>query len=135
MKLKFQYFGHQRQRANSLEKILLLGKIEGKRRRGWQRMSWLDSITDSMDMKLSKFQEIGKDRELGVLHSMGSQIVRHDLATEQLLLVAQTIKNASAMQETWAQSLGWEDPLEKKIATHSSTLAWKIPCMEEPGRL
>ena len=90
-------------------------------------MSWLDSITDSMDMKLSKFQEIGKDRELGVLHSMGSQIVRHDLATEQLLLVAQTVKNASAMQETWAQSLGWEDPLEKGKATHSSILAWRIP--------
>ena len=135
MKLKFQYFGHQRQRANSLEKILLLGKIEGKRRRGWQRMSWLDSITDSMDMKLSKFQEIGKDRELGVLHSMGSQIVRHDLATEQLLLVAQTVKNASAMQETWAQSLGWEDPLEKGMATHCSILAWRIPRTEESSRL
>ena len=63
LKLKFQYFGHLIQRANSLEKILLLGKIEGKRRRGRQRMRWLDSITDSMDMKLSKFQEIVKDRE------------------------------------------------------------------------
>ena len=63
LKLKPQYFGHLIQRANSLEKILLLGKIEGKRRRGRQRMRWLDSITDSMDMKLSKFQEIVKDRE------------------------------------------------------------------------
>ena len=63
LKLKLQYFGHLIQRANSLEKILLLGKIEGKRRRGRQRMRWLDSITDSMDMKLSKFQEIVKDRE------------------------------------------------------------------------
>ena len=63
LQLKFQYFGHLIQRANSLEKILLLGKIEGKRRRGRQRMRWLDSITDSMDMKLSKFQEIVKDRE------------------------------------------------------------------------
>ena len=49
--------------ANSLEKPLMLGEIEGKRRRGWQRMSWLDSITDSLDMNLSKFQEIAKDRE------------------------------------------------------------------------
>ena len=83
MKLKFQYSGHLIQRTDSLEKTLMLGKIEGKRRRGWQRMSWLDSITDSMDMKLSKFQEIGKDRELGVLHSMGSQRVGYNLATEQ----------------------------------------------------
>ena len=50
-------------------------------------------------------------------------------------LVAQTVKHLPAMQETWVRSLGWEDPLEKKMATHSSTLAWKITCMEEPGRL
>ena len=49
-------------------------------------------------------------------------------------LVAQLVKNSSAMQETWVQSLGWEDPLEKEMATHSSTLAWKIPWTEEPGR-
>ena len=66
---------------------------------------------------------------------MGSQTVRHDLATEQLLLVAQTVKNPSAMQETWVQSLGWEDPLEKGMATHSSILGWRIPWSEEPGRL
>ena len=50
-------------------------------------------------------------------------------------LVAQTVKNLPAMWETWVQSLGWEDPLEKEMATHSSTLAWRIPWMEEPGRL
>ena len=81
MKLKFQYFGHQRQRANSLEKILLLGKIEGKRRRGWQRMSWLDSITDSMDMNLSK-QRQWRTEEPGMLQSMRLQRVRQDLLTE-----------------------------------------------------
>ena len=62
LKLKVQYFGHLLGRAASLEKNLMLGKIEGKRRRGWQRMRWLDSITHSMDMNLSKLQEIVKDR-------------------------------------------------------------------------
>ena len=60
---KLQYFGHLTQRADSLEKTLMLGKIEGNRRRGWQRTRWLDSISDSMDMGLSKLQEIVKDRE------------------------------------------------------------------------
>ena len=63
LKLKLQYFGYPMQRANSLEKTLMLGKIECRRRRGWQRMRWLDGITDLMDMNFSKLQEMVKDRE------------------------------------------------------------------------
>ena len=78
LKLKLQHFGHLRRSADSLEKILMLGKIESRRRRGRQRMRWLDDIISTVDMSLSKLREMVKDRKPGTLPSMESQRVGHD---------------------------------------------------------
>ena len=158
LKLKLQLFGHLIRRIDSLENTLILGKIEGRRRRGQQRIRWLDSITDSRDMNLSKLQETVKDRD--AWHAAVHEVTKSLIATEQQqeqhthththyywflfnfnnnrihFFPSNSDRKASTCNAGDPGSiLGLGRSLKKEMTTHSSILAWRIPWTEESDGL
>ena len=117
------------QRTDSFEKTLMLGKIEGRRRRGRQRMRWLDGITDSMDISLSRLWELVMDKEAGVLQSMGSQRVRHDWVTElnwtELRARQDGRARSSASHLIWISSVQEAGPSWARLADEGSQVLTK----------
>ena len=135
MKLKLQYFGHLMQGKDSLEKTLMLEKIESRRRKGWQRMRWLDGMINSMDISLSKLWE---------MEGQGSLATTVHGVTKSRTLLSNWTTNLKEGFPCWlsgkycmnaVQSLDQKEPLEKEITTHSSVLAWETPWTKEPGGL
>ena len=130
LNLKLQYFGHLMGRTDSFEKTPMLGMLEGRRRRAWQRMRWLDGITDSMDVSLSKLRELVMTGRPGMLQSMGSQRVSHVLTTE--LNWRNTLFRAS-LAPLWSSagatiSMLWVMTREAAVGLDSKTLEARLPC-------
>ena len=141
LKLKLQYFGHLMWRVDSLENSLMLGGIGGRRRRGQQRMRWLDGINYSMDMSLSELQELVMDRETWRAAIHGVAKSRTWLSDWTELNLCLGFPRGSGGKESTCNVgdlvaiLDWKDPLEEDMTACSSILAWRIPWPEELGRL
>ena len=145
LKLKLQYFGHLMRRADSWEMTLMLGKIEGKKKRGWQRMKWLEGIINSMGMSFSKLQEIVKDREAwhAAIHGVAKTLAQLMAPTPVLLPGKSHGQRGLVGCSPWGRKESGTterlhflfSALEKEMATHSSVLAWRIPGTGEPGEL